>query len=97
VSSRLGIPLAVAAEAAKKPMKHGDPLLTKTEAWFESVYGGGRRGIVLSALALKRAAHQSPKITPNERGGGEIYAQYQGNLAEEVDAWGIQTLVRAKF
>jgi hypothetical protein len=97
VSQRLSIPIAVATEAAKKPMKHNDPMIKKTEEWFNSVYGDGRRGIVLSALALKRAAHPSPKITPSEQGGGEIYDQYQGNLAEEIDAWGIQNLVRAKF
>jgi hypothetical protein len=97
VSQRLGIPAAVATAAVKSPMKHGDPLIKKTEEWFASVYGGGRRGIVLSALALKRAAHASPKITPAEQGGGEIYGQYQGNLAEEVDAWAIQQLVRAKL
>jgi hypothetical protein len=97
VSQQLGVPLAIANAAARKPMKNGDPMLDKTEEWFESVYGGGRREIVLKGLALKRNAHPSPKIKPSDQGGGEIYGQYQGNLAEEVDAWGIQTLVRAKF
>ena len=97
VSQQLGVPLNIATAAAQAPMRHGDPLLDLTKGWFESVYGGARRGIVLHALGLKRSAHQSPKITPTERGGALIHEQYSGNLAEEIDAWGIQDLVRAKF
>jgi hypothetical protein len=97
VAATLGIPLWVAQEAKTRPMKHKDPLMNLTKAWYESVYGGSKRGVVLHALALKRTAHASPKITPTEKGGGLIHEAYSGDLAEEVDAWAIQTLLRAKF
>jgi len=97
VTQQLGIPLNIATAAARNPMKFGDPMMGLTEGWFKSVYGGARRGIVLHGLGLKRNPHPSPTITPAEQGGAMIHEQYSKHLAEEVDAWRIQDLVRAKF
>lgn len=97
VAMDMGIPLTIANQAKARPMKHGDPMDELTRGWLQSVYGESKRGIVLHALGLKRNAHPSPKLNPGETGGTLVHAAYSGDLAEEVDAWGIQDLVRAKF
>jgi hypothetical protein len=97
LASQLGIAPGVANLAKATPMRDGDQMQDLTVGWYQSVYGGGKRDMVLSALALNRSPHVSPKVTPNQRAGAMIHEQYSGDLPEEQDAWAIQQLVRAKF
>ena len=103
VARELGIPMGIATRACQKPMKSSraghDPMLNLTKGWYESVYGshgGLQRGITLGALALKRR-QQANKIVPMDQFHQQRHAEYKGNLPEEVDAWAIQSLVRAKL
>ena len=103
VARELGIPMAIATRACQKPMKSSraghDPMLNLTKGWYESVYGshgGLQRGITLGALALKRT-QQVGRLVPIDQFHRHRYAEYKENLPEEVDAWAIQDLVRAKF
>lgn len=103
VQRELGIPMQVAIRACQQPMKSSragsDPMLALTKKWYESVYGshgGMQRGVTLGALALKRTQNAN-KAVPMDQFHQHRHAEYKGNLPEEVDAWAIQLLVRAKL
>jgi hypothetical protein len=103
VERDLGIPRRIAERASRIPMKStragSDPMFDLTKGWFESVYGahgGMQRGITLAALALRRSRERK-RVVPMDQFHQQRHEEYKGNLAEEVDAWGIQELVRAKF
>ena len=84
-------------EAFRRKMKPGDMLYDLTRGWFKSVYGMSGRNIVLNGLALKRTDMRGEQADRAAGWGNGIHAQYSGKLPEEVDAWGIQDLVRAEF
>lgn len=103
VQRELGVPMKIATLACQKPMKSSragdDPMLALTKKWYESVYGshgGLQRGVTLGALALKRTQNAS-KVVSMDQFHQHRHAEYKGNLPEEVDAWAIQRLVRAKL
>lgn len=88
--------MPVCTAAWNNRMGPRDPLLEKTKAWYSSVYGGPFREITLGKLGLKRTTTaQSPVNMDDFHRIG--HSAYKGQLAEEVDAWGIQDLLRAKF
>lgn len=93
----MNIPQNIAEQALKSYMKSGDQMMKLTQDWYKSVYGESNRTLVLTALALKR------RIIPGENAillndfREDICRKYSGGLPEEVDAWGIQTLVKQAF
>lgn len=97
INKVMGIPKNIADQALKSYMKSGDQMMKLTQDWYKSVYGESNRNVVLAALALKR------RIIPGENAillddfRADIHRKYSGELPEEVDAWGIQTLVRQAF
>ena len=86
--------IAVCNQAAIRPIRYGDPMLGSAKAWYESVYGRSSREIVLTTLGLNRTGTTLVSLDDFHN---HVHAQYSGGLPEEVDAWGIQVLVRNKF
>lgn len=94
IGTNLGIgPSAVCDEAKRRQMTSDDKMNTLTEAWFRSVYGDSDREITLKTLGLNRQAATVDMTNFHDR----VHQSYSGGLPEEVDAWAIQLLVRAKF
>lgn len=93
VAQSIGIPQGIADQALARRMTSDDKMHTLTEGWYESVYGTVDREITLTALGMRR------QVATVNMGDfhARTYQAYSGDLAEEVDAWAIQLLVRAKF
>ncbi len=97
IRNTLGIGSAhVCREAKRRQITADDKMQPLAEAWFGSVYGGSGRDITLTALALRKpvVVAEGVDVSSFHRA---IHAVYSGSLPEEVDAWGIQQLVRAKM
>jgi hypothetical protein len=93
VARGIGIPQSAADAAWNRRMTSDDKMHTLTESWYESVYGTLNREITLKALSLKRQNNTVDLGDFHTR----TYQAYSGDLPEEVDAWAIQLLVRAKL
>ena len=90
-----GIPANVATAALRRPMRLGDPMLNLTKGWYKSVYGSGatQRDVTLGGLTLRR---RGPAALMHAFRDG-FFQNYQGGLAEEVDAWAIEQLVAQEY
>jgi hypothetical protein len=93
VAQWIEIPQRIADIAWQRRMTSDDKMIDLTTDWYESVFGTEDRAITLTALGLRRQSTTVEMENYHDR----IHDIYTGDLAEEVDAWGIQLLVRAKF
>lgn len=97
IQTNLGIgKMAVCNAAVARKMTHDDKMIDLTKEWFTSVYGESNREVTLGALAMKRVSGTPKAVNMNDF-HDIIFQDYSGGLPEEIDAWAIQLLVRAKF
>jgi hypothetical protein len=92
VANDTGVPAAVAVQAFGRKMMGGDPMLTLTKGWYDSVYKRSGREIDLQAVGLKSTGNSL--LSDFHR---RVHKRYANHLPEEKDAWDCERLLDTAY